>query len=448
MVRQMETRPRQIGDEDRLAKNARIARTIKATRARRKQQVCRTYDLKITENKLTTIQKTALRMVFLEAKWIRNDIIASGDVFAYHPTPTVTVLTGPDRIPEQRELAYLGSQMRQSTLTQVKNDVKSLAAKKNGREIGSLDFCKQVRSVDLKQYGTTYRFGSDGKKRRVKVQNIPGWLYVKGGGQITDAHEIANAKLVDRPDGYHLIVTTFLLTTDPLVTGQQPVQPGTQVGIDMEVKTHLTLDDGTKLDAMFPETPRLKRLRKKLSRQTKGSRGYVATIGLIQREAQKITRRKDDCANKVAHELLRNETVYMQDENLASWRKREGFIRGGKRLHPSILGRVKTRLMDQERVYVHGKWVATTATCVCGHTTKTSVDKRTFTCQYCGYTDDRDTHAAKNMIRLATDSDEAIPVERRELTRVESDTPRQAQMDFGFIPGYVGAHGNPKQRSL
>ena len=46
------------------------------------------------------------------------------------------------------------------------------------------------------------------------------------------------------------------------------------------------------------------------------------------------------------------------------------------------------------------RYLATTATCICGCKTKHEPDKRTFICKSCGYSDDRDIHAAKNMVRL------------------------------------------------
>ncbi|RAX50252.1 hypothetical protein DQ353_04630 [Arthrobacter sp. AQ5-05] len=73
--------------------------------------------------------------------------------------------------------------------------------------------------------------------------------------------------------------------------------------------------------------------------------------------------------------------------------------------------------------------MATPATCMCGRKTKTPVDRRTFMCRFFGYTADRDTHASANMIRM----DATPPVERRESTRAQTDTHREAQMDFGFI---------------
>ena len=39
---------------------------------------CKTYDIKIQNNKLNKAQKEALTRIFLEAKWIRNDALANG----------------------------------------------------------------------------------------------------------------------------------------------------------------------------------------------------------------------------------------------------------------------------------------------------------------------------------------------------------------------------------
>lgn len=45
------------------------------------------------------------------------------------------------------------------------------------------------------------------------------------------------------------------------------------------------------------------------------------------------------------------------------------------------------------------KWDPTTQLCpACGALTKHTPDKRTFRCSMCGYEDDRDVNAAKNMI--------------------------------------------------
>lgn len=76
---------RKTSEEARLDKNRRIKESIKATKAKRKTQTCSTFDLKIVGNKLSSTQREALTRVFLEAKWLWNECIASGDPFSYKP---------------------------------------------------------------------------------------------------------------------------------------------------------------------------------------------------------------------------------------------------------------------------------------------------------------------------------------------------------------------------
>ena len=109
-------------------------------------------------------------------------------------------------------------------------------------------------------------------------------------------------------------------------------------------------------------------------------------------------------------------------ESIAGWKSKRGFVRGGRKIQRSVLGRVKTRLSANPRVTVLGKHVATTATCICGAKTKHTPDKRTFVCASCGYSDDRDIHAAKNMIRLSGVDNLKLSTDRTELTPVELTT--------------------------
>ena len=56
---------------------------------------------------------------------------------------------------------------------------------------------------------------------------------------------------------------------------------------------------------------------------------------------------------------------------------------------------------ERENVVFLDKWFPTTKLCTkCGHKTEMPTDERTFVCANCGHTDDRDIHAANNMIWL------------------------------------------------
>ena len=118
----------------------------------------------------------------------------------------------------------------------------------------------------------------------------------------------------------------------------------------------------------------------------------------MQRAYQKLMSRKKDTANKIVHELLEHERVYMQDENLSGWHK--GLF--GRTVQHSVLGLVKAKLIHNERVTVLSSREPTTKYCpVCGKLKKDiTLADRTYECP-CGYSEDRDIHAARNMILLS-----------------------------------------------
>lgn len=123
--------PRNLDENTRKAKNAKISTSRKKTHEKRQHQTCKTYDLKIQNNKLNKTQKEALTRIFLEAKWIRNDALANG-IDEYPLNGTVQVKL-PDGTFQTREILALGSQMQQSTINDLKRDRKALAAKKKKR---------------------------------------------------------------------------------------------------------------------------------------------------------------------------------------------------------------------------------------------------------------------------------------------------------------------------
>lgn len=201
--------------------------------------------------------------------------------------------------------------------------------------------------------------------------------------------------------------------------------PGTAIGIDMGVANHITLSSGESISVLVQETPRLRRLQKKAARQyarfPKDSNGkalwvsnnYLKTRALINKEYEKMSRKKDNLANQITHRILDNEHVFYQDEMLTNWK-----VRFGRQLHHSVLGRIKRRLAQSPRAHMLDKSVATTQFCrQCGMKTKHSLDKRVFCCAHCGFTDDRDIHAANNMIFIGSQTLN-VPVDCGEITLV------------------------------
>lgn len=175
----------------------------------------------------------------------------------------------------------------------------------------------------------------------------------------------------------------------------------------MGLKAHGTLSNGESWSVTVGESERLKGLQRKLARQVKGSNSSERTRVKIQREYQRMNNKKNEAANKLVRELTRDYSlVFLQDEQLASWRelKHHG-------LQHSILGRVKAKLSRHPRAVVLDRWQPTTQWCPgCGSKNKLELAQRVYSCA-CGYSMDRDVHAARNMVRLGLTS---LPPEQRD----------------------------------
>ena len=125
-----------------------------------------------------------------------------------------------------------------------------------------------------------------------------------------NADELANANLVEKPDGYYLKVTCFINKEN---FHEQP-KNGKEIGLDFGIKTNITTSEGEKLDVSIEESERLKKLQREMFRRVKGSNNRHKTIKLIQREYQKLSNRKKDKANKIVSKLKKYDRIYMQDE--------------------------------------------------------------------------------------------------------------------------------------
>lgn len=270
--------------------------------------------------------------------------------------------------------------------------------KKRGFKIGPLKFKSDYNVVHLKRIHTSYQIYANQSK--VKIAGVHRRLKVKGLQQIPENAEFANAKLLKIPDGYHLKVTVFLPKEEVQETSSK------EVGIDFGCSTAFTLSTGEKINISIGETERLKRLQRKLEFLKKGSSNRRKLIEAIQKEYLKINNRKNDAANKVVHRLTTEfGLIAIQDEQLNAWKEDHH----GKAVQHSVLGRVKAKLKQSEKVCVCSKWEATTKMCSnCGHKQEMSESVRVYECPECGLKLDRDLNAAINILK-------AVPMERREV---------------------------------
>ena len=375
-------------------KNLKIKDTLRATKERRSQMDCRVFSVKIQENRLSRAKEEKLYRCFLEAKWLRNAVVATDSLSLENTSPVQVKVKGEF---ETREISNLSSQMKQSVVDSVKTDVSNLAkAKKAGLKVGRLQYKHECNEINLKQFGNTYKIKSHNK---ISVQNI-GVLVVNGLEQIDlDEVEFANAKLIKKPSGFYIHLTMY--------SKKQP-QPMTEkevLGLDMGIKDQLTFSNGVKVNFYLEESEQLKGLMRKLSRQAKGSNQYKQTLNRIKRIFEYMDNKKSDVANKLNHVLKQNYIICFQDELLNSWKRKKSKHKFsfGKQVQHGILGRVKDKLKKNGSNIMLESSVPTTQTCPeCGSLTKHSLDKRVYHCNHCGFENpDRDIHSANIMVLLS-----------------------------------------------
>ena len=399
-------------------KKNKIKMTKTMTSLRRQNQVVKVYELKVVEKRLNKKQREELQMLFIEGKWFYNHVLRmkkNGIKLRDINTTDIKEVIHLDKDGNEltSKLQQLSSQEKQALIARMISNEKTITSlvKNKFQNHGQLQFKSELTCIPLKQYGNTYVFKSVNK---VKIAGISGNVLVRTGDQLQEVDELANANLVHKADGYYLKVVTF--TNKENFKNQK--KNGKEIGLDFGIKTNLTTSEGEKVDVAVGESGRLKKLQRELFRRVKGSNNRHKTINRIQREYLKLSNKKKDKANKIVHKLKAYDCIVMQDEQIASWHR--GWF--GKQVQHSCLGLVKAKLKSLPQTIVLDKWIPTTKWCPkCHKKHDISLDEKTYACE-CGYSHDRDVHAAKNMLAikdLVFQQNKFVPMEHREVTLME-----------------------------
>ena len=369
-------------------KNQKIAATRKATRAKREQQHCRTYELKVDKSKLSKRMASMLKLLFLQAKWFCNMIIGCADVFAFDSSITqVEVKKG--ETTEKRELDLLSSQMKQGLLDRIKQDIIDLAKKKKkGQKVGKLKFKKSIRSIPLKQYNNTYAI--DFSTNKIHIQNITGWIKVRGLKQLPKDAEFASAVLLWKQGDFYLHITIY-------TAKQEKHVPEKSIGLDLGIKHQLTLSAGIVVDYAIKMPKNLRRLYQILARKAKGSKNSLKVRTKIQKRFAIWTNRKHDVSHKITHVIIsRYKYVCYQKDPVRNWQR----IWGTRILDTNIGGLLTELEKKSVTPCPVGQWVATTKRChKCHYILEAPVplSERVFRCPKCSYIADRDGNASASI---------------------------------------------------
>lgn len=332
------------------AKNLRIKETQRVNKARRASLVKRVFELKVDESHLSNKTAERIKLAFLEAKWLLNTTLSEESSFTRdykHRSVTVMLFnheTGKCDISERRELTVLSAQIIQALLKRQQQNIINLAkAKRKGVKIGGIRFVKEVINLPLAQFDSTHKFIGD---NYVRVQKI-GKMRVSGMRQL-DGLEIASASLVKKASGLFLKILTY--------SPQEAIIREGEIGLDFGVKDCISLSDGRKFSWNFNTPKELRRKQHNLARKKRGSRRYAKQKARVKKSYERLSRRKDDAANKFVRGLGGYALVALQDESIRGWQA--GLF--GKAVQHSILGRIKSKVSALQTAVVISRWLPTT----------------------------------------------------------------------------------------
>jgi putative transposase len=190
------------------------------------------------------------------------------------------------------------------------------------------------------------------------------------------------------------------------------VQPETmttndnEVGIDLGIKTFATLSDGQKFDAPKPLKKKLKKLRrlnKKLSKKTMGSKRRERTKLRLARLHTKIKDTRKDFLHKLSTRIINeNQVIVLEDLNVSGMVRNRKLSKaigdlGWRQFRTFLEGKAEKSGRDFR---VISRWEPTTQKCsCCGFVGgKLDLSVRGWTCLNCGTVHDRDENAAKNIL--------------------------------------------------
>ena len=390
-----------------ITKNETIKATLKATKAKRKTQTCRVYEIKIDKSHLNNATQEHLNRLFLEAKWFYNHILSQHKIFGMDDKVHEVPVKVKD-IFEIRDLRCLSSQMRQGILSRTQDNIRGLSErKKKGYKIGKLKYKSEVQSIPLKQFGNTFKILDT---KYISIQGLNQKLKVIGLKQIPEGADIANGTLIHRNGDYYLSVTTYQKKVE-----QQAPAIGS-IGIDFGLSKQLMYSNGTSIQYSIPISPKLRKLARRLSKQKLHSKNWNKTRTKLNKEYEKTTNIKQDIKNKVVSFLKdKYGTVCFQDENIKAWQR----IWGRKILSTSIGGIISTLKKKVHTPIEVNRMYPSTKTCSkCGNIQNVALDERVYICknENCGNIMDRDHNSG---INIENEGLKQVGTVRIELTPVE-----------------------------
>ena len=181
------------------------------------------------------------------------------------------------------------------------------------------------------------------------------------------------------------------------------------VGIDVGIKTLVTLSTGEKIEnprALRSQERKLRRLQRSLSRKQRGSKRREKARVLLARVHRRVTRIRRDASHQVTSRLVKAfRVIGIEDLNVKGMMRNHRLARS---LSDVAFGEIRRQLeykapLAGSNVALGARFYPSSKRChCCGHVMEAlPLGVRVWTCPACGAGHDRDVNAAKNLDLVA-----------------------------------------------
>ncbi|PLS27973.1 transposase [Bifidobacterium anseris] len=304
---------------------------------------------------------------------------------------------------------------------------KSKTGQRKGRRVGFPKFKKRTKAKRRFTY-TTGVFGIiEGDPYGLKLPRIGRvhcmenmLLRTKGG------------KVTRMTVSYHGNRWHAALTVDVSETVAPRRKPEGSVGVDLGIKTLATMSDGTvECNERFLRKAQdmLRHEHRALSRKQYGSNRYRKQQSRLGRVENHVANQRRDRLDKLTTRLANTYAdIHIEDLNVQGMM---GNHKLAKDIADAAFGTIRTMLTYKtaqtgSRLHIIDHWYPSSKTCSnCGAVKATlSLNERTYHCEHCGYTIDRDLNAAINIKNhVAPSAEETVNARGGNVRR---DSPRVA----------------------
>jgi len=207
------------------------------------------------------------------------------------------------------------------------------------------------------------------------------------------------ARIVKRPSGWYLqCICDVPAPTEKMKAGV--------VGLDFGLKSLVADSNGiiTENDrTLRTQLKKLRRAQRKVSRRAKGSQNRKRAVHELARLHERIHQRRKDYLHKVSKKITDMfGTIFLEDLQISNMIKNHHLALS---ISDASWGMLR-QFLSYKAEYAGGQVVAvaphyTSQRCSnCNEMVEKSLSVRTHLCPSCGYCDDRDVNAAKNILRL------------------------------------------------